>query len=240
MSGLNKQGSRYLKSNQCITKSCDELECEIGISSMCIYPGDTISGITNMTYRRSVPLIVLQALILQWGLLYFLSSLLVPRAELHKDFEPLPHSIVFIAIYLHFLNCMQELPYSWQLFHHLPDLHTNLPDLFLFGGVIILDGFVVPLVSFTLGALYLCTSRTIGDVILNAVAVAFIHDIDNWILGLNTRANLLAGKVSVRTIHIPINRPAMRQFVWSVVYIPVVPILMSSSFCFIGFQVLKL
>jgi len=207
---------------------------------MCILPAKMKSGITKLPNKYGVPLIALQANLLQVGMLYFLSTQLVNRADLHEHYHELPGSIVFIAIYLHFMNCTQELPYSWQLFHYLPDFHEDLSDLIVMAAVLIMDSFLVPLLSLFLGGLYLCTSRSIGDVILNAVAVAFVHDIDNWILGLNVHVNFLAGQVTQKTVHIPTNRSGMQAFAWGFIYTPVVPIVVSAGFYFLGFHVLML
>lgn len=223
-----------------VTLSTDELIDEVGLSGMSILPADETCGISKMKNKYIVPLIAVQAACLQVGMLHFLATQLVPRGELHLRFHELPTSIVFIAIYLHFLNCTQEIPYSWQIFQHFHDFHDKNSDLIVMGGVLILDAFVVPLLSFSLGALYLCTSRTISDVILNAVAVAFVHEIDNWILALNTRANFVAGKVLGHTVHIPINKKAMRKFSWTMIYVPVVPCLASAWFLFVGFRFLGL
>lgn len=223
-----------------VTVSASELVDEVGLSGMSIMPADETCGISKMKNKYIVPLIAVQAAALQVGMLYFLAAQLVPRGELHPRFHELPTSLVFIAIYLHFLNCTQEIPYSWQIFQHFHDFHEKKSDLIVMGGVLILDAFVVPLLSFALGALYLCTSRTISDVILNAVAVAFVHDIDNWILALNTRANFVAGKELEHTVHLPINKKAMRNFSWTMVFVPVVPCLVSFWFLFVGFRLLGL
>lgn len=238
---LSKQKSRltshYLRSGH-VKVSTDDLISDVGISAMCIFEPDSLSGVTKVAFRFAVPLIAVQSMLLQLGLLHFLKTQLIPSQSVQHT--SMPHSIIFISIYLHFLNCVGELPYSLQLFRHLPDFHDKLSDLFLMGSVLISDAFVIPLLSLIIGGLYLCTSRTVADAILNAVAVAFIHEIDNWILGLNTRTNFLAGKVKSRILHLPLARERMRFISWTCIYVPVVPVIVSGGLCWIGFHYFEL
>lgn len=220
-----------------VSLSADELIGDIGVSAMCVLNANEPSSVTRIPNKVAVPFVALQSMCLQIGLLYFLTLQLVPN---NNEPRALPASIVCIAIYLHFLNCIQEFPYSYQLFIHLPDFHDSWWDLAGLGTVLISDAFIIPLLSFVLGALYLCTSRTIGDAILNAVAVAFIREIDNWILSLNAHTDRLSGKVKSAVVHIPVNRTMMRQIAWGIIFVPVVPILCTAGMCYIGFVVLGL
>lgn len=237
---MHAMSTEGFKNHGHVTRSVDDIISTVGVSGMTVIPPDTSSGVTKMRHRIAVPLISLQSVLLQGGMLVFLALQLIPRKEAHSDFEELPISLVFLAIYLHFLNCTQDFPYSWQLVHHIHDFHKDFGDLFLMGGILILDAIVVPLLSLILGALYLCSSHTVGDVILNSCAVAFINQIDVWIVGFNFRTNLLAGRVSCPMLHLPINRSTMRTFAWSVVFVPVVPIVFTAMMCWLGMKVLML
>lgn len=234
---LVRHVTQYLDSGH-VTVDSNELVDNIGISAMCVFDPDSKSGISKIPNKVAVPLLALQSWCLQIGLLYFLTTQILPQASAqHRE---LPIFMIFIAVYLHFLNCIQEFPYSWQLFRHLPDFHQNVPHLILMGGVLISDAFVVPLLSFVLGGLYLCTSRTIGDAILNAVAVAFIREIDNWIVGLSSHFDLLSGKIKAKTVHLPINREVMKRIAWTITFVPFVPVVATFAICWMGLQVLKL
>lgn len=233
----SRQLSRYMESG-CVAVSGDDLVNDVGISAMCVFQPDDVSGITRLPNKVAIPLIAVQSELLQVGLLYFLSMQL--RSESGDTQPNHPVSIIVLAIYLHFLNCFQEFPYSWQLFTHLTDFHPELSHLTILGGVLITDAFVVPILSFVIGGLYLCTSVTVGDVILNAVAVAFVREIDNWILGLSIRADFFAGKVQAKTVHIPINKTVMRRMSWAVIFVPVVPLFASASIIWIAFGVLRI
>jgi hypothetical protein len=216
----------------------EELVERCGISGFSVLPGNAYSGISRISYRVAVPIICLQASVLQVGLLSFLITQLVPQQISNRPH--LPVFIVFIAIYLHFLKCVQELPFVWQIFQHIHDFHQDTTDLFIFGGVLILDAFIVPLLSLILGALYLCASRSIGDIILNACAVAFIHEVDNWILDLLHRVNWIAGKTSSQVAHLPINKEAMYKFAWYIIFIPVVPCFATVAFIYTSYYVLSI
>merc|ERR1711937_933269 len=75
-------------------------------------------------------------------------------------------------------------------------------DLFIRYLFFSMDAFVIPLTTLVLGALYLCTSQTPIDVILNSCAVAFVTSIDNYMLGMYYRqfrmqGRQLTGKIEV-------------------------------------------
>jgi len=234
---VSRKTSKYLESS--VAVNGDDLISDLGISAMCVLNSDAKSGITKLTNKVAVPLIAIQSSVLQIGLLYFMATQLLPKAD-NQSGRDLPVSIIFISVYLHFLNCSQELPYSLQLFKCINDFHPRADHVTIMGAALITDAFVVPSLSFILGGLYLCTSVTIGDAILNAVAVAFVREIDNWILALNARSDFVSGKIHDKTVHIPVNRTVMRRIAWVVIFVPVLPVLASSFICWLGFVVMKL
>lgn len=214
-----------------------ELIDAIGVAALCVFPGEHAVGVSKLPYRIAVPLVFLQAAGLQLVLLFYMWVQIAPRAD---SLHPLPFGLIFVAIYLHFLNCMQEIPYALQIFRYFVDFHDDLRDLLWFGFVLIADGFVIPALCFVLGALYLCTSVTIADIILNAVAVAFVREIDNWIIGFNLRANFLGGRTQSQIVQFPVGRKAMRMLSLFFVYFPVVPGCASITALWMGRTVLKL
>lgn len=215
----------------------EELVEHLGASGLAVFDPNAKSDLSGLSMKWSLVLIALQSLCLQLGIMYFLSTRLLPHGEQPKH---LPYPITFIAVYLHFIQCAGELPLSVCLLRHLHELHKDWRDLLVMLSVLVTDSFFVPFVSFFVGSLYLCTSRTIGEVILNACAVSFVNSIDNWILTMHTRSNLMSGRMVSKTIHIPINTNIMRSFSWWVCVCPLVPVLICSSMVYLGLFVLNL
>jgi hypothetical protein len=144
----------------------DDLIDTTGISGMCVLPPCQMGGITGVPDRLAVPILFVQAVGLQALLLFNILPRLSPNMD---DSHSSPNVLVFVAIYLHFLNCVQDLPYGIQIFYYFTDLHTELRDVLWFGVVLLADAFVIPSICFILGAFFICTSRTVIDVIMNAL-----------------------------------------------------------------------
>merc|ERR1719326_2213029 len=103
-----------------------ELIQDMGVSGLCVlhpWEGNTASGWPVWC----VTLIIhLQGLLLQGGLLGYMLLQLEPQSALPKEKqrpEDLPSGLVFIALYIHFLNCAQDVPYSYQLLKHFGGFH---------------------------------------------------------------------------------------------------------------------
>jgi len=219
--------------------SSSDLLDTIGVSAFAICDPDHIAGVSKLPNIIAAPIISLQSFLLQSVLLYYMVHQLIPRG-VDPNAEKLPYFIVFTACYLHFLDCIQDLPYAIQLFRHLHNFQSGFRNLSVTGAMLITDAFVVPLATFALGAMYICTSKTIGDVILNCVAVSFVSQIDNWVVTLDNRTNFLAGRIESRTINIPTSIETMRYMSWALVYAPVIPMLAAWGICYISFNVLML
>lgn len=238
-SQLDMEGCQSIWTNEDhIQIASDELIDAVGISAMCMFPRGHLDGVARVPSRRAVPLLFLQAAGLQMVLLFYMWVQLTPRAE--GISHPLPLSLICVAIYLHFLNCVQEIPYTIQIFRFFVDFHDNLTDLLWFGFVLIADGFIIPALCFVLGALYLCTSVTVADVILNSVAVSFVREIDNWIIGFNLRTTFLGGRVQSQKVQFPVGESSMQMISLLFVYYPVVPACFTLICVWVGRTLLKL
>merc|ERR1719436_1190120 len=86
---------------------------------------------------------------------------------------------------------MNDLPFACSILKHIGELHDG-KHLMVAMPTFMLDGLIIPFTSLFIGAFYLCTSLTVSDVILNSCAVAFISNIDNWILALGEKLNTAA------------------------------------------------
>merc|ERR1712232_87748 len=100
--------------------------------------------------------------------------------------------ILFAAVHLHFLSCFGDIPFSLNILLRIRDIHDTPKELLIAAPIFFIDALVTPILQLFVGALFVCTSATAIDVLLNCCAVAFISNIDNWILGLLKNMKLLA------------------------------------------------
>jgi len=217
--------------------SIDDLIDQVGMSGMVMFPPGHVDGIAGEPSNRAVPVLFLQAASLQMAILVYMWVQLKSRPDGDSS---LPGFLLFTSVYLHFLNCVQEIPYTVQIYCYFVDFHENLADLLWMGFVLIADGFVIPAICFVLGALYFCTSTRVEELILNAVAVAFVREIDNWIIRFNAQTSFLGGKLESQKVTIPVDAKRMKAISLSVVHYPVIPACFSLACVWIGVSYLKL
>jgi len=216
---------------------------DTGVSGLCVLPPWEKDPTTKWPRFVTVYVIHIQGLLLQGGLLFFMMCQLQPQFALEEHQQrknELPAGVVFISIYIHFLNCAQDLPYSYQLLKHFPDWHASVSAKLLMGPILITDSVVVPWLVVFIGSLYIAIARSPVDVILNSVAVAFVKDIDNWILALISRASFFSGSLKDRVVRFPVDKKSMRQMLMLVCYIPVVPVISSLVMLWLALVVLKM
>lgn len=224
-----EDGSTYY-----VTESADLVE-SMGTSGLCLLDMKQMNELTGLPLLATLPLLAIQGFMLQASILYFMSR------HVHKrigtgDLSDMPQSIVIAAIYVHIIHCVQSAPLSLAILKHLPDLHTK-SELCVVYPLFILDAVIVPTSVLIVGSFYLCTSETISDVILNSCAVAFISNIDNWILGLNRHLEMLADIHVNEEVHIPVNVKNIARMTWMLCIFPVVPLLMAFGLHYIGINI---
>lgn len=211
------------------------LEVDMGVSGMAL-ASDSASDV------RPVLLIASQAFCLQAMILWYIWATLLPRPhpEVPKD-VPLP--LMVAAIYLHFVMCVRDLPQSMLLLRQFMKGWSK--ETVVFGTIFVVDALVVPLVQLFVGALFLCTSMTVADVILNACAVNFISTIDNTILEVYRALDELIededdsdGDGKQIELHVPTK--LLRVINWTGCIIPVVPGIFSCVMAHIGLDIWKL
>jgi hypothetical protein len=213
---------------------------EMGLSGMCVLSPKVMSGISGLPLSVTLPALSLQAWLLQGIILYYMTTVLTPREDADVK-KTLPTLIIFAAVYLHFLQCVRNFPYSISVLGYLFQFHETLHDRVVAVPIFLVDAIFIPIGSLIIGALYLCTSRTVADVILNSCAVAFTGEIDDWILTLNARLNALGRKEhgSV-TIYMPIPKSNVMMTQWLLSMVPVVPSIFALSALYVGIDVMKL
>jgi hypothetical protein len=208
------------------------LEVDMGVSGMALASdkGDV----------RPVLLIASQAFCLQAMILWYIYATLLPRPnpDVPKD---LPLPLVVAAIYLHFVMCVRDLPQSMLLLRQF--MKGWSVETFVFGTIFVIDALVVPLVQLFVGALFLCTSMTVADVILNACAVNFISTIDNTILEVYRALDeLIEDEDDSDPVEIELHVPTklLRVVNWTGCIIPIVPGMFSCVMAHIGLDIWKL
>lgn len=223
--------------------SAEDIIGNMGLSGMALLDPSKSSGINGLPLRFSLPFIAVQAWALQGIILYYMYQQLTPRPSV-SEIPKLPFAIVFAAVYLHFINCTTDLPFAFMAMRHIHEFHHELSDLVICGPIFAVDGLVVPLCSLVIGSWYLCTSATIGDVILNSCAVAFIGNIDNFILEMNARMNSMAGNSEnlafQSKLFVPVNLPLIKSLNWLMCVVPVVPAVAACGLIHIGALVFKI
>jgi hypothetical protein len=220
-------------------EDCVDLIDRLGISALCLLDMQIKDGHNSWGGWVTLPVICVQCWCLQVPILYFLTQLLHERPHPTED-KHLPHLLVFIAIYVHFITVFGELALSLTLFRRLGDLTSTASTRLAVTLIFIVDSFILPSAAVIIGALYLCTSFTVADVILNSCAVAFITDIDNWILGANLRMNQMTGIAPNLKIVFPVNKDFIQWVNDVFILFPVVPVVYAVTLCHLGFDLLRL
>lgn len=228
----------------CIELETADLIGDTGVSGLTLLPYARETGFSWLPFPLVVFLVFLQGLLLQGGLLYYMVTQLVPNDSLSEEKrrgQSFPVGLVFIAIYVHFINVAQDIPYTYQFLKHFPDFHReNSWRSALMGAILLTDSVVIPCLVLYLGSLYICIARSPVDVVLNSVAVAFLKDIDNWILKLVSTANFFAGTLKGGVVRFPVHAGTMRGVLIAVSYIPLVPAALSAVLLWIALHVYKL
>lgn len=215
---------------------------DMGVSGMAMLDLSKPSGVNGLQLIYMLPIVAIQACVLQGVILYHMALMLRPR-DVEKT---LPRGILFAAIYLHFINCVVSMPFCLAVLRIFHNLHRSYAHLVVAGSCFVVDAFVIPIFNLVIGALYLCTSRRVEDLILNSCAVAFISNIDNWILALNDKINGMVGSADndlsafKEKFIVPVPVSALRVVNWSLCVIPIVPLSFSFFIVHLGFDVMRL
>jgi len=238
---------------QCFKLNSDELVDSMGLSGMALLEMDGVAGVSGLPLMQVLPLTAIQAWFLQFCILWFMAHRVIRLSYVPPVEKELPYAIIFAAIYLHFINCVSGLPFACTIVRHIHELHHKRLHLMVALTCFLVDGLIVPITSLVVGALYLCTSATVSDVILNSCAVAFIGNIDNWILTLIGKINQGTGETmddefkrtktkqaDSMTVYIPVNQPLMKAMAWGFCMVPVVPSCFAALIAHIGTHVLHI
>merc|ERR1719356_759373 len=94
--------------------------------------------------------------------------------EEKEDMGWMIYFLLFAAVHLHFISCLGDLPFSLNILMRIRDIHDTPKELIISLPIFIVDALITPISQLVIGALFICTSPTALDVLLNSCAVAFI------------------------------------------------------------------
>jgi len=110
-----------------------------------------------------------------------------------------------------------------------------------FGIIYCVDAFVTPMAQLIIGALFLCTSASVGDVIMNSCAIAYISSIDNMILEVKKQMDELADRCEdYAVVQFPVNKDIIDVVQMTFVVVPVYPMAFSCCMAYLGLRVFHL
>merc|ERR1719284_1827604 len=138
---------------------------------------------------------------------------------------------LFCAMMIHFLGCFGDIPFSLNILLRITDIHDSPKELTIALPIFFVDAIVTPILQLFIGALFISTSITAVDVLLNSCGVNFIANIDNWILGLLKNMKTLSGDHTEYVVHIPYNRKFSKVMEFTVCVLPIIPVIF--AYCMI-------
>lgn len=187
-------------------------------------------------------LVSAQGFFLQYTILYFMTMQLVAKEE--DEANPMAESserlIVIVAVYLHIVNCMTGLPFGATTLYHFHTLKDTWLEVLVVGPIFFIDSMVTPISTIIVGSLYLCRADCVSAVILNSCAIAFIGNIDNWILTLNLNMNKMGGNIQEHTLYVPHSKNTMKVLNIILCVVPIVPAALALLMVHLGLDVLRL
>lgn len=142
---------------------------EYGIAGMALWveqldrmmPGNA-TNVFHQLYGSAIRIAVIQGIFF-----WYLIVLVVQQiGEAHDS----PAPVLLVALYCHTCSCNQNFGMRAAMWKDSQKGHLKF--------IIFMDSFVVAFLQFVIGGLFICTSSEVGDIILNAVAVSFISQID--------------------------------------------------------------
>lgn len=210
----------------------DSIVDDMGISGMCL--------VCNEDKMRTVIVVAGQAFVLQALILYYIATALQSHPRLNRE-KGVPVSVVYAAIYIQFICVVNDLPRSIFVARWFHQLHDKWKETIVFGFIFTVDAFVIPLAQLFIGALFLCTSVTVVDVLMNSFALSYISEIDNMILTMRKTLNELSSDdEEFDNVEFPVNQGIIRALTTAIVIVPVIPMTFSFTMAYLGLKVFML
>lgn len=223
----NSLDERYFKLEE------DDIDESMGVSAMCVLAQGPFEHMMLFS-------IAAQAFTVQFSILYFMACNLLDRSQDDERETGVPRTVVALCIYLHFMNTFSEAPFYLSVLVQLHHFQETWWEMAICWPLFFVDALLTPFVTLIIGSLVLCKSETMIDVLLNSCAVAFITNIDNWILMLNVKMLNLMGPRPKRTIRLMYPTKTI-NVTWAVTcLIPIVPGIFAVFMVYLGEDILGL
>lgn len=247
----------YIKHPLEAVEETQEVSAEsLGISGLAM---DFWSGIDSQGFDTSIKYrdlmwtmcISAQCFFLELTVLYYMYGMLEARDEPitmadvkehlwegNDDLKIPPMIMVFISVYIHVITQMNDWCSNAKIVRMAVLTHTREHRRHgLIRLVMILDSLVIPFLTLSIGSLYLCTSDGVADLILNSCAVAFVCQIDDWIV--DGAYNWL-GKADTQMINLsPLPAKFASAGSMLIYMFPIGTISMVMGYCYLAFFVLQ-
>lgn len=81
----------------------------------------------------------------------------------------------------------------------------------------------MPCAAIVIGGFFLSTATNYCDLFMKSVVFKFISNIDNWVVAINSRTNVVAGSIEPLMVHLPRDRDIARLLNYILCVIPAVP-----------------
>eukprot|EP00440_Ansanella_granifera_P002006 gb/GFBE01002171.1/.p1 GENE.gb/GFBE01002171.1/~~gb/GFBE01002171.1/.p1 ORF type:complete len:134 (+),score=16.52 gb/GFBE01002171.1/:1-402(+) len=120
------------------------------------------------------------------------------------------------------------------LLRHLHHFHREFHNRALAYFICFIEGLLVPCAAIVVGGMFLCTATNYCDLFMKSVVFKFISNIDNWIVAINSRTNMLAGTVVPLTVYLPHDRGFAKLLNYIFCVIPIFPICVVSVLASVG------
>jgi len=215
----------------------DELVDTMGVSGLCL-----LSHSQSLYEKCTVVSVALQAFFMQFVIFYFMSKYIV-RAEQPSAWDragPVKPRIIMIAIYVHIMNVLRDVPFGLSVLVTFPWLQHGWKNVAFTAPIYMIDTVIVPSITAVLGSLFLCTSKTSAEVVLNSCAVYFVNGIDNALLKLSCDFKELSRFRSRQVVFVPYQPKMVKCLDYSIVVFPIFPMLWAFSMEWIGLDILEL
>jgi hypothetical protein len=229
-----------LDHDHAISHFCIELDALIdsmGVSGLCI-----LSYSQGRYETCALVSIALQAFLMQFVIFHFMWMYIV-RADQPSPSDnagPVKGALMMIAIYVHMVNIIKDMPFGLSVMFTFPWLQHGWRESIFAAPIFMIDSVIVPSITAVLGALFLCTSETTSEVLINSCAVHFVNGIDNALLKLSVDFNKFSRFQTQHHVFVPYQPKMVACLDYTVVVFPVIPVLVAFMMEWLGRDCLEL
>merc|ERR1711920_375263 len=194
----------------------------MGVSGLCI-----VSHGAGLHEKCTLVSVALQAFLMQFVIFHFM-WLYIVRAEEPSPSDaagPVKRGILMVSIYVHIMNILRDIPVGLSVMFTFPWLQHGVKESLITAPIFMIDSVIFPLVTAVLGSLFLCTSQTTQEVLLNSCCVCFVNGIDNALLKLPCDFKEFSQFRAGSIVFVPYQPKMVTCLDYTVVVFPIIPLL---------------